>query len=237
MEPIIYYDYLGWFMLNYSMTEAIVINCIMSAVAILLILIFLKFIANRSGNYIYIYYWYITWSIIIVGLSYPQILGEFGIIIVVQLISIVGAAGIVIILSIIYDAVNRSMSWYSHPWIVFGIYLCPLAFVLGLGPAVYITIRNRMAKKDEKLLKPRTTQSYQIQMFLHAQCFLFSIFMLICTAIMLKTTFIFTFIVMFYFFAAFINLVFKFLHHGKIDENVLFICYHKINNFQTKVGW
>lgn len=50
MEPIIYYDYLGWFMLNYSMTEAIVINCIMSALAILLILIFLKFIGSRSGN-------------------------------------------------------------------------------------------------------------------------------------------------------------------------------------------
>lgn len=130
-----------------------------------------------------------------------------------QLISVLGAAGIVIVLSIIYDAVNRSMSWYSHPWIIFGIYLCPLAFVLGLGPALYITIRNRLAKKDETL--KRTTRSYQIQMFLHAQCFLFSIFLLIFTALMLKTTFIFTFIVMFYFFAAFINLVFKFLHHGK----------------------
>lgn len=53
MEPIIYYDYLGWFMLNYTMTEAIVINCIMSAVAILLILVFLKFIGKRSGIFIF----------------------------------------------------------------------------------------------------------------------------------------------------------------------------------------
>lgn len=218
MEPIIYYDYLGWFMLNYTMTEAIVINCIMSAVAILLILVFLKFIGKRSGIFIFTIVTLIVdihWTFVIAGLTYPQILGEFGIIVVVQLLSVVGAAGIVIVLSLIYDAVDRSMSWYSHPWIIFGIYLCPLAFVLGLGPALYITIRNRLAKKEEKLLKPSTTTSYQIQMFLHAQCFLFSIFMLIFTALMLKTAFIFTFIVMFYFFAAFINLVFKLLHHGK----------------------
>lgn len=140
---------------------------------------------------------------------------ELGVIILVQLLSIILAGTVVLLLAMIYDAANRSMSWFSNPWMLFGLYLCPFAFVLGSGPAAYIAIKRRLVARSKCPDEPRTSVGYQIQMFLFAQCILFAILSLILTVAMVKTSFLINFIVMFYNLAAFINLVFKFIHHGK----------------------
>lgn len=150
-----------------------------------------------------------------------SMLCEFLIIIAVQLVTIALAAAVVMLLATIYDAVGRSMSWYSYPWILFGIYLCPFSFVLGIVPAVYVIIVRRIAAKREKdgLIQPSsssapTTLSYKIQMFLHAQCVLLSLFSLVMTILQVKTAFLLYMIVLFYTLAILINLIFGFLHHG-----------------------
>lgn len=69
---------------------------------------------------------------------------QFGLAIIIQCVSIVLGAGVLILLSIIYDACNRSMSYFSNPWILFGIYYCPLMFCLGLGCALHITFYKKV---------------------------------------------------------------------------------------------
>lgn len=142
---------------------------------------------------------------------------EFLIILVVQLVTIVLAAAVVMLLATIYDAVGRSMSWFSYPWILFGIYLCPFSFVLGIVPTTYVIITRRMEAKREKGT-PTTTLSYKIQMFLHAQCTLLSLFSLVMTIMQVKTAFLLYMIVLFYALAMIINLAFRLLHHGKLYE-------------------
>ncbi len=67
---------------------------------------------------------------------------EFGAVLVLQVISIILAVGIVILLAFVYDKGLRSMSWYSSPWIVIGIYYCPLFFGLGIIPSLYVMFRK-----------------------------------------------------------------------------------------------
>lgn len=69
---------------------------------------------------------------------------QFGLAIIIQCLSIVLAVGLVIILCIIYDACNRSLSYFTNHWILFGIYYCPLLFCLGLGCAVHITFWKKV---------------------------------------------------------------------------------------------
>lgn len=130
-----------------------------------------------------------------------------------QLVTQLIGGGICLALATIYDLSGRSMSWYSNHWIVFGIYLCPLLFVLGTGPAVYIVARKRWF--TAKRPKTTTTTSYLVQMFLHAQCFLFSLIGLVLTISMWKSAFIFVLPVAFATVTTLINLSFKLCHHGK----------------------
>lgn len=78
------------------------------------------------------------------GLSASTVSIQFGLAIIIQCVSIVLGAGVLVILSIIYDACNRSISFFSNPWILFGIYYCPLMFCLGLGCALHVTFYKKV---------------------------------------------------------------------------------------------
>lgn len=131
-----------------------------------------------------------------------------------QLLTQLIAAGIVYALAIVYDLSGRSMSWYSNHWLVAGIYLCPLFFLLGSGPALYIAIKNRYGRSSAKSTTS-ATQSYIVQMFLHAQCLLFSVFGLLLTILMWKSAFIFVLPVSFATVTSLLNVCFKLCHHGE----------------------
>lgn len=70
--------------------------------------------------------------------------GEFAVVFMIQLVSIGLAIAILISLASIFDAVSRSMSWYSNMWMVFGLYYCPLMFALGVLPATYVSLRKKV---------------------------------------------------------------------------------------------
>lgn len=62
----------------------------------------------------------------------------------VQGLCIALSLGLMMLLAFIYDAANRSMSWFSNPWLLFGIYICPMFFCLGIGPSLYIKYWKRV---------------------------------------------------------------------------------------------
>lgn len=142
-----------------------------------------------------------------------SVLLEFLLMIVIQLFTVIIASGILIGLATFYDAVNRSMSWFSSPWIVFGIYLCPFFYVLGVGPALYLLIKKKIYKRDGK---DKITRSYRVQMLIHANCFIVGLLSIVMTGIMIKTAYIVILPVIFYTISAIFNIVFKVIHHGKI---------------------
>lgn len=72
------------------------------------------------------------------------ILKEFAMTIIVQVLSVAVAFGVAVALAYIYDATGKSMSWYSFPALLFGIYLCPFLCAISVGPLLWI---NGIRKK------------------------------------------------------------------------------------------
>lgn len=149
-----------------------------------------------------------------------SVLLEFFLMIGVQLVTIIIASGLLIGLAAFYDAVNRSMSWFSSPWLVFGIYLCPLFFVLGSGPAIYLLIRKKFFNKNDQYNK--LTRSYRVQMLIHANSVLLGTLSIVLTGIMIKTAYLIMLPVAFYTISTIINIVFKLIHHGKFFYFIFF---------------
>lgn len=69
---------------------------------------------------------------------------EFAAVFLIQLLSVGLAIGTIILLATIFDAASRSMSWFSNKWLVFGLFYCPIAFCLGIGPATYVSFKNKV---------------------------------------------------------------------------------------------
>lgn len=151
--------------------------------------------------------------------SYFNMAKQFGIIFVIQLLSLVFGSIIVLLLALIYDAANRSLSWYSNPWFIFGIYMCPLFFGFGVGPSIYLYLYNkRVSKKltksqdldDMAILKLGT----QVQLFLHAHCLILIFIVLILTIIGIRSAFMLMIGLVFYGLSMFINLFSKLQQRG-----------------------
>lgn len=73
-----------------------------------------------------------------------HIMCEFVFVLLIQLIAIGVAVCSLILLATVFDSASRSMSWFSNKWLIFGLYYCPLFFVLGMGPAMYLSIRKKV---------------------------------------------------------------------------------------------
>lgn len=82
-----------------------------------------------------------------VDLSAKDAAKELGVILLVQLVCVIISLGVVVLLAFIYDAAYRSMSWFSNPWMLFGIYVCPMFFCLGMGPSLYIMYSKKVYRK------------------------------------------------------------------------------------------
>lgn len=150
-------------------------------------------------------------------------LTEFGIIFIAQLLSLVVGAGLVLLLAVIYDAAYRSMSWFTSTWLMFGLYMCPLFFGLGLGPAIYLIVYKRRVKKtlqkeanfeEMAILK----QSYQIQLFLHAQCIIYIFLLILLTALGIRSGFLILIAIIFYGITTFINFFSKLQLRGIVHK-------------------
>ncbi|XP_067633264.1 endoplasmic reticulum metallopeptidase 1, partial [Eurosta solidaginis] len=117
----VFYDYLGWFMISYTENNGILINIATSAVALIVI----------------------TTSIVIMP---PEMDSKtslsnfvrFFIIFVVQLVSILLAVAVTFWIAYTIDGMGASECWYSQTWLIFGLYFCPMFFVMCFLPSLYI---------------------------------------------------------------------------------------------------
>lgn len=167
---VVFFDFMNWFMIYYTQTEAIIINTIISCATIFSI-IFSVYIMGRKSD-----------------ASYKELSIEFGISFAIQFFSILLAAGVVILLCVIFDAAGRSMSWFTSQWLVFGIFFCPFFCALGLGPVLYIKFR-KLAKIS---LQHRT------QMHLHSVSLIYAILLIILTGSGIRSAFLIMVTLFFY---------------------------------------
>ncbi|XP_049826567.1 endoplasmic reticulum metallopeptidase 1-like isoform X2 [Aethina tumida] len=112
INEIIYFDIFGLFMITYTKTTAVIVN-------ILVIILSMS---------IYVV------SIIDFKLSHKQVLLLAPIALGSITVSWLLSWAFTLFLGYILDQLNYSMSWYSNPWIIFGLYVTPTIFFCSLVP-------------------------------------------------------------------------------------------------------
>lgn len=55
----------------------------------------------------------------------------------VQVVAVLIAALLVFLMGIFMDLIHLPMSWFTHSWLILGLYFCPLFFGFAIIPALY----------------------------------------------------------------------------------------------------
>uniref|UniRef100_A0A7G3AHA1 FXNA-like protease n=1 Tax=Lutzomyia longipalpis TaxID=7200 RepID=A0A7G3AHA1_LUTLO len=179
-DPAIFFDFMGWFLVVYSGHDGVVMNSLSVAIGVLVIAFCLKAMSFKSG------------------LSMGEILTEFATSVAILTASIGIGVSLALLLAAILDAAGRSMSWYAVPWLLFGIYFCPMLLAIGTGTTIYI----HYFKRDLLSI------SHRVQLFLHANYLLLLLALLVVTAIGLRSAYILLPGVLFYTVTAFVSGIF-----------------------------
>lgn len=176
-ENVVFYDVLGWFMLYYTEKEALLINLLVAGIGVLIVAISLRSMSSRCG---------LTIAEVIV-----ELLISFG----CHLVGIAFGLGLVFLLAIIYDAAGRAMSWFSSPWLLFGLYICPFLATLAIPVVVWV----------DNFKRGLLSTSHQVQLYLHAQFLLLIILLVVTTSLNIRSAYLILVGVVFQAFATLLN--------------------------------
>ncbi|CAH0551529.1 unnamed protein product [Brassicogethes aeneus] len=102
---VIFYDIFGLFMVSYSTSTAIIINSIVVIGSLVIFGVWLKFGVTKSKSK----YLLLSIGAILLGWALSFIFG--------------------VTLAYILDKLNYSMTWFSNPWLLIGLYSTPTVFI------------------------------------------------------------------------------------------------------------
>ncbi|XP_026842283.1 endoplasmic reticulum metallopeptidase 1 isoform X2 [Drosophila persimilis] len=175
----IFFDFLGLFFVSYSEKTGIILNCVIAVISLILVGVSLWRMALASevtAGQISV------WFLIILGL---HVVG-FGL-----------CLGLPLLMAVLFDAGDRSLTYFSSNWLVIGLYVCPAVIGLVLPLTLYYT------------LKPngQLSHAYHLHMSLHAHCVILAFFAIILTAIGLRIPYVCMVSMFFYAAALLINLL------------------------------
>lgn len=178
---VIFYDFIGWFILYYSLQTSIIVNSVVCVAAFSAIGVSLFFMSARSG------------------LSWLEISRRYALAFAVQILSLSVGALLVMGIACFLDIVGCSMSWFSRTWLIGGLYFCPLFFCKGIFPALFL----ERTKKDPLSL------GFRIQLIMHSHCLILILLTIILTALNVRSAFMCMLAVFFDIVALTINLITK----------------------------
>lgn len=176
-ENVVFYDILGWTMLYYTQKEALLINLLVAGIGLLVVACCLRSMSKRSG--------------LTIGEIFVELMISLG----CHVVGVGFGIGLVILLAVIYDAAGRAMSWYSSPWLLFGLYMCPFLITISLPVVVWV----------DNFKRGLLSTSHQVQLYVHAQFLLLVILLVVATAMNIRSAYVLLFGVVFQAASALIN--------------------------------
>ncbi|KAH8271620.1 hypothetical protein KR018_011295, partial [Drosophila ironensis] len=192
----VFFDYLGLFFVYYTASTGIALNISFSLGAILLVCLSLWRMAKvtdcRLGTYA----------------------RSFGMQFLLAILGLLLGLGLPLLMSVFYDAGDRTMTYFSNSWLVIGLFICPSIIGLVLPSTLYLTLRP-----SEKI--PHT---YRVQIVGHANCVLMAILCILLTAVGIRSAYLFMICVFFYLGALIINLASRLQDRGYLWSLVLGAC-------------
>ncbi|XP_053965127.1 endoplasmic reticulum metallopeptidase 1-like [Anastrepha ludens] len=180
-DHLIFYDFLGWFMLSYTLSTSIIINYVVCSATLIAITLSL-FMMSKATN-----------------LGWLAITSQYALALLLQIFSIAVGATASIFIAYFLDSIGYSMSWFSSDWLIFGLYFCPIFYFLGIFPALFLECTKRHP----------LCLSFRIQLFLHSQCLILIALTIALTILNINSAFMCMLAVFFYAVALIINLITK----------------------------
>uniref|UniRef100_W8B895 FXNA-like protease n=1 Tax=Ceratitis capitata TaxID=7213 RepID=W8B895_CERCA len=179
MEHFIFFDFLGWFMVHYTMNTNLIVNILVCVAALIAIVISLCWISKRAD------------------LSLLAIVAQFMLTTFIQTLSLALGAAFSILISYVMDVIGCSMTWFSNNWLICGLYFCPVFFFLGILPAGFLEYTKKYA----------LPLGLRIQLFLHSHCLILIVLTISLTFLNIRSAFMFMVAVFFYAAALIGNLI------------------------------
>nr|NP_788335.2 uncharacterized protein Dmel_CG33012 [Drosophila melanogaster]AAO41400.2 uncharacterized protein Dmel_CG33012 [Drosophila melanogaster] len=192
----VFFDYLGLFFVYYTESTGTALNISFSLGAILVICLSLwrmaKVTDRRLGTYA----------------------RAFGMQFLLAILGFLLALGFPLLMSVFYDAGDRTMTYFSNSWLVIGLFICPSIIGLVLPATLYLSLRP-----SEKI--PHT---YHLQIVGHAYCVFMAVLCILLTVVGIRTAYLFMMCVFFYLGALIINLATRLHDKGYLWALVLCVC-------------
>ncbi|XP_033234499.1 endoplasmic reticulum metallopeptidase 1-like isoform X1 [Drosophila pseudoobscura] len=175
----IFFDVLGLYFISYSESNGIIFNYAVAGTTIVLIFVSLLRTASSSN------------------VSAGHVVGWFILIIVLQVIALLLGLGLPVVVTYLFDMYGLSLTYYSTPALLIGLYVCPTLIGFSLPSFVYLKLQ-----RDEKI-----SFAKQLQLVLHGHATILAILGIGLTLYGLRTTYVVTWTLLFYVIPLAINLL------------------------------
>lgn len=127
---MVFYDYIGWYMISYSMLAGIFLNLTAILLSILSIFVFIKRLNDTTYSFSVGKYFEISRDI-----TLKSIIKELIIALAARILGMIISIGIVTGLACIINiTAPLAMVWFSNVWLIFPLYWCPCLVVSSLVP-------------------------------------------------------------------------------------------------------
>ncbi|KRG04650.1 uncharacterized protein Dmoj_GI26919 [Drosophila mojavensis] len=199
----IYFDFLGITFIYYSEATGTALNFGVAGAALL---------------FVFISMWRMA---VISNVSICHVLRWFILVLTIQLICFVLGLVLPIVVSIVMDNAGLSLTFFSTPMLMIGLYVCPSLIGLSLPITVYYSIQC-----NEKI-----SGGYHLQLALHAQAVILAVLIICLTSFGLRSTYVLMIPLLFYVVSLVLNLLITLHDRGyawtgllKISQIIPFLC-------------
>ncbi|XP_034480031.1 endoplasmic reticulum metallopeptidase 1-like isoform X2 [Drosophila innubila] len=182
----IFFDFLGLFFVNYS--EETGKNLNYSIAGVTLILIFIS-----------------VWRMSAIScLSCCHVVQRLIFLLIIQIIALSLSLTLPLLVAYFFDSFGLSLTYFSSPYLLIGLYICPSLIGLTLPITIYY----------QSLQQNKLPSIYHLQLALHSWAILLSFLALGITAYGIRSVYILTFSIVFYTISLVINLLTTFHDRG-----------------------
>ncbi|XP_034475998.1 endoplasmic reticulum metallopeptidase 1-like isoform X2 [Drosophila innubila] len=175
----VYYDFLGLYFFYYSEATGKCLNYVVAGAALILILISIWRMAEASQ------------------VTICHVIRWFILVMVIQIISFVLGLALPIVVAYGMDSFGLSLTYYSTPMLIVGLYVCPSLIGLSLPITIYYSLQ-----RNDKI-----STSYHLQLALHSQAVILALLATSVTALGFRSSYIFVIPLLFYVISLALNLM------------------------------
>ncbi|XP_016953643.2 endoplasmic reticulum metallopeptidase 1 isoform X1 [Drosophila biarmipes] len=167
---VIFFDFLGLYFISYTESSGVILNYSVSGIALILIFVSIWRTASISC------------------ISPGYVLSWFILILVLEIIAFVLGFGLPLAVAYVFDKYGLSLTYFSTPALLIGLYICPS--LLGLSFPSYIYLKLQRSAK--------VALAQQLQLVLHGHAVILALLGIGLTVYGLRSTYVVTWTLIFY---------------------------------------